>query len=433
MDLSLVIPALNESKNLSNLIPRIKKALSNLNIEYEIIIVIGSRDILPTTLTKEGHVVVIKQKHRGFGGALVSGFSAASGKFCMTMDADFSHDPIFIKKLWHVRDKADLIVASRFIRGSRYETDLLRKVLSMLLNKIFGYGLSIPLKDISSGFRLYRSSALKSIPLDSHDFDIQQEILIKFYISGYDVIEIPFFYKMRRYGKSHARLIEFGISYIRTFRKIFILRNSIISADYDYRTYSSRVLLRRHWQRKKYKIIKCFLSDAKNGLVADIGSGSNKLAADLKRIVAVDNDIPKLLHLRKIRGDDSRLISAFAERLPFPDGTFSCVICAEVIEYVKGKTLFDELKRVLAKDGLLIIVTTDYSRKLWMGIERIIHKILSGGYVKKNFRQYTRNTLTKILNEHNFSIVDKKYILFSGLCVKARKDLQEREMKHDEA
>jgi len=76
------------------------------------------------------------------------------------MDADLSHPPTFVADLWAHRDEAEVLVASRYVPGGAATMPLLRALLSRILNRVFARGLGVPLEDLSSGFRLYRTSVL---------------------------------------------------------------------------------------------------------------------------------------------------------------------------------------------------------------------------------------------------------------------------------
>lgn len=171
------------------------------------------------------------------------------------MDADLSHPPTFIVDLWRERHSAEIIIASRYIPGGRAFMPTSRLILSRILNIIFSRGLDSGMRDMSSGFRLYKSIVVKQLQLISKNFDIHQEILVKGLAEGYRVKETPFIYQPRRYGSSNARVLKFGLAYLVTYFRLWLLRNSINSADYDARAYDSWVIKQRYWQRQRYKYI----------------------------------------------------------------------------------------------------------------------------------------------------------------------------------
>src|SRR2546425_6945775 len=253
--LSLVIPALNEAESLDRVLPELKKALVALGTTYEIIVIDGgSRDGTQEIVRKHG-ARLVSQKLPGFGGAYRAGFEQARGEYVITLDADGSHDPKFLKDLWGARRDGDVVIASRYVQGGAADMPGTRRVMSRILNITFGRGLSLPVHDLSSGYRLDRGAILRELELTATDFDVLEEILIRALAAGYRVHEVPFRYRARVSGRSHARLVRFAISYLRTFLAMWRRRNSIASSDYDGRGSESIITLQRYWPRGRYQAI----------------------------------------------------------------------------------------------------------------------------------------------------------------------------------
>lgn len=191
MQLSILIPTLNEKENILALIPAIRRVLSDITLDYEIIVVDGgSTDGTEKAALSLG-AQVIRQVRKGYGGALLDGFNKARGKYMLTLDADMSHNPEFIRFMWEKRNLAEIIIASRYIPGGAAIMPVSRKVLSIILNIVFSRILSLPIKDLSSGFRFYNKHILDRMKLEGENFEILEEILIKCYAAGYKVMEIP--------------------------------------------------------------------------------------------------------------------------------------------------------------------------------------------------------------------------------------------------
>ncbi|NIM06999.1 MAG: glycosyltransferase [Armatimonadetes bacterium] len=224
--ISAIIPALNEADNLAVLLPALHRQLKKISADsYEIIVVEGSSTDATEQVAHDLGAMVVDQVEPGYGGALLAGFAAAEGEWIVTLDADLSHEPGFVNDLWSAKDTADVIIASRYVKGGRADMPLFRLVLSRILNSFFTRGLSLPLKDISSGFRLYRASVVKGMNLVSRDFDVLEEIVVRARVDGNNLKEIPFTYKPRVTGQSHAKLIRFGIAYLKTFWRMWKLRH----------------------------------------------------------------------------------------------------------------------------------------------------------------------------------------------------------------
>jgi dolichol-phosphate mannosyltransferase len=225
-DLTIIIPALNEQENLKLLLPQIDDVLNDLDIRSEIIVVDGGSHDETQQVASAGGARIVEQSERGYGGALIAGFAAAKAPFVATMDADLSHPPVFLKDFWQQRDEADLLVASRYVKGGRADMGAGRRVLSYVLNRTYSMVLRLNLRDVSSGFRMYRRGALEDLDLRARDFDALEEILVKIHLKGGRVREVPFYYKARNSGESHAKLMRFGWAFSKTLLRMWRLRNS---------------------------------------------------------------------------------------------------------------------------------------------------------------------------------------------------------------
>jgi dolichol-phosphate mannosyltransferase len=217
---SVVIPALAEGPNLELMLPQLKLVLDSTGAAYEILLVTSGFDDLTMRAARQSGAQVIQQVERGYGGALLVGFATSRGRYILTMDADLSHPPAVVTGLWERRADADVTVASRYVKGGQAVMPRYRYVLSRILNLIFRRGLGLKIKDLSSGFRIYRAEAIKALSLHSRDFDVLVEILVKAHLNGLTVAEMPFVYQPRQHGTSHARLFKFAFAYIRTFRHL---------------------------------------------------------------------------------------------------------------------------------------------------------------------------------------------------------------------
>jgi glycosyltransferase involved in cell wall biosynthesis len=222
-DLSVVLPVRNEAPNLALLLPRLHSELQKLGVRYEILILDGNSTDRSLLIARAHQAVALRQNGDGYGAALAQGFNIASGSFILTLDADLSHDPEFIERLWANRQHAEVIIASRYCPGGASYAPVFRRVLSKLLNLFFRYGLRVPVKDLSSGFRLYRASAVKNILFEGRSFEALEEIIIRAYAQGSRLLEVPFTYLPRKQGESKARVFLFGLRLLVTFFKMLHL------------------------------------------------------------------------------------------------------------------------------------------------------------------------------------------------------------------
>ena len=418
LDLSVIIPAHNEGPNLRILLPQLRTLLDGLGIESEVLVVVRDVEEETREAVGDGLGTIVQQREPGYGGALRTGFSRAAGRYVLTMDADLSHPPTFVADLWRRRDEAEVLIASRYVEGGGARMPLVRALLSRVLNRFFALGLGVPLRDLSSGFRLYRTSALDMRAVTARDFDVLPEIVVRAYTEGWRVREIPFRYEPRVHGSSNARIIPFGLAYARTFRTLWSLRNSVDSADYEDRAFDSVVPLQRFWQRRRYRHVTGLLEGERRTL--DVGCGSSRILAGLPRgSVGLDLSIRKLRHARRF---DRRLVQASALRLPFRDGAFERVLSSNLLELVPrdGRAL-DELVRVLAPGGRLVLATPDYGRWLWILVGALYERLVPGAGASRHLARYTRRELVAELAGRGCALETGRSILGAEVILAFRK------------
>jgi ubiquinone/menaquinone biosynthesis C-methylase UbiE len=195
------------------------------------------------------------------------------------------------------------------------------------------------------------------------------------------------------------------------------LRNSVASADYDYRAFDSPIWLQRYWQRTRHRIVLGFL-DGRGG-VLDVGCGSSRIILDLPSAIGLDI-LPN--KLRWLQPRHPLLVRASCHNVPFRDASFDTVIHSEVIEHVPDvPDVLGEAWRVLKPGGMLILGTPDYGRWLWWVLEWIYGQILSGGYAEEHITHFTRASLAARLRGMGFEVLDCQYVGFCEMIFKARK------------
>src|SRR5437870_8389371 len=198
------------------LLPALKEMIVDLGLTAEVIVADGgSRDGTAEAAQRRGARVVV-QKEPGYGSALLAGFAATSAPYIVTMDADLSHRPVFLEEFWRRRNEAEVLIASRYVPGGRADMSRFRRLLSHILNRTYSRILSFPLRDLSSGFRMYHRDVLMGLALVARDFDMMEEVLIRVHAEGWRILEIPFHYMSRGSGRSHVRLFKFGWAFAKT-------------------------------------------------------------------------------------------------------------------------------------------------------------------------------------------------------------------------
>lgn len=407
VDLSVMILARNEAENLNRSLREAQRVLTDLGVSYEILVVDGGSTDATQEVARSLGARLHSQSQPGYGNAFREGLELIRGRYLLTLDADLSHDPNYIQVLWQRRHTAEILVGSRYAPGGEARMPWMREILSRVLNRVFGSVLSIPVHDLSSGFRLYQSSALRAIELQGRDFDILVELLVKLYMEGFRVAELPMFYKPRGQGHSNVRFARFAWSYLACLWSLFRSRNSVQAADYDSRAYHSVIPPQRYWQRHRYSIIMRFVGEQTSGIL-DVGCGSSKIIQSLPGAVGSDFLLRKLRYLRRIH---PLLVHATIFSLPFADDSFETVICSQVIEHIPDTDLaMSELVRVLKPGGRLILGTPDYGTLNWRIIEPIYERVIPGGYAGEHITNLKRNDLHALLDKHGIDLLEEDYV-----------------------
>ncbi len=190
--LSLVLPAYNEADNLELVVRRACEVLPQLVEEYEIVIVDdGSRDatgVIADQLARTfSQVRVIHHKvNRGYGGALRSGFAAASGDLIMFMDADQQFDPADLVHLLPFVPHADIVAGYRVRRRDPWIRLVYAAVFNLAMRALFG----ITVRDIDCAFKVARADLLRSLDLRMNGALINTELLAKAQRAGATIVEV---------------------------------------------------------------------------------------------------------------------------------------------------------------------------------------------------------------------------------------------------
>jgi glycosyltransferase involved in cell wall biosynthesis len=203
VNLSLIIPILNESDNLHSLYEQLITSLEEVGRPYEIIFVDDGSTDTSMILLKElfrrdpGHVRVI-QFRRNFGktAALSAGFAHVRGQVVITMDADLQDDPAEIPTMLTKLDEGyDLVAAWRVNRQDPLDKTLPSRIYNFVVSRFTG----VPLHDFNCGFKVYRRAVTDSAKLYG---ELHRFIPVLAHQQGFRVIELPVQHRPRQAGES---------------------------------------------------------------------------------------------------------------------------------------------------------------------------------------------------------------------------------------
>src|SRR3989442_12780243 len=194
VELSIVMPCLNEVETLAACIRKAREAIANEGVEAEIIVADnGSTDGSPTIAAELGARVVSVQR-RGYGSALIGGIEAARGRFVIMGDADDSYDFTAIGPLIEkLREGYDLVMGNRFAGGIEPGAMVWshRWVGNPALTSISRLFFHTPVGDMHCGLRGFRKDAYSKLHLSATGMEFASEMVIKASLQGMKIAEVP--------------------------------------------------------------------------------------------------------------------------------------------------------------------------------------------------------------------------------------------------
>ena len=212
-DSLIIIPTYNEKENIEKII---RKIFSLEKVFHVLIVDDGSPDKtseIVKKLQKEYPKTLFLEERAGklgLGTAYIFGFKWAlkkSYKYIFEMDADFSHDPNDLLKLYHANQKGKgLAIGSRYVNGVNIVNwPMSRLLMSFFASKYVKFITGMPINDSTAGFKCYNREILETINLDKIQFigyAFQIEMKFKTWKYGFDIVEVPVIFTDRKEGKS---------------------------------------------------------------------------------------------------------------------------------------------------------------------------------------------------------------------------------------
>ncbi len=211
-DTWLVLPTYNEALNLE---PIVAAAREHLPAGSRILVVDdnspdGTGGVADRLASEAQDIEVLHRPAKeGLGPAYVGGFRHALAKgagLVVQMDADFSHDPADIPRLIAAVEHADVAVGSRYVPGGAvHDWSPVRRAISRGGSAYARNVLSLPYRDLTSGFKVLRGEVLEAIDLSSvasSGYAFQVEVTFRAARAGYRIEEVPIQFRDRRAGNS---------------------------------------------------------------------------------------------------------------------------------------------------------------------------------------------------------------------------------------
>jgi glycosyltransferase involved in cell wall biosynthesis len=209
LDLSIVMPCLNEARSLGYCIERAQASLVRLGVRGEVLIADNGSNDGSQSIARRMGARVVDVPDRGYGTALKGGISAARGEFVIMGDADGSYDFSRLEPfLAQLRGGHDIVLGNRFDGGiAEGAMPLLhRRLGNPLLTRIARRVSGSTAGDVYCGLRGFRKGAVEALNLRCSGMEFALEMVVKAALSGLSVTEVPTTLSPDRRGRpAHLR------------------------------------------------------------------------------------------------------------------------------------------------------------------------------------------------------------------------------------
>ena len=212
----LILPTFDEAENIEAIVRAALAVLERAEPGAHRILIVdddspdGTGDIADRLAAELDAVEVLHRKVReGLGPAYLAGFAraleAGAGRV-LEMDADFSHDPADLARLLAASRDADLVLGSRYVAGGGVsDWGRVRRFVSRGGSWYARRVLSLPVRDLTGGFKCFRREVLEAIDLPTiraRGYAFQVELTYRAIRAGFSVVELPIVFRDRRLGTS---------------------------------------------------------------------------------------------------------------------------------------------------------------------------------------------------------------------------------------
>jgi len=224
--LSVVCPVYNEGENIAALVGRLEREV-DLDLELIVVYDEDEDDTLPALATLEPRFPVRTVKNRlgrGALNAIKTGFAEARSEATLVVMADLSDDLSAVGRMFELLVRgADVVCGSRYMPGGRQiGGPLLKGLLSRAAGISLHYLAGVPTRDVTNSFKMYRTEFLRGLRFESSGgFEIGMEAVVKAYVAGRRIAEVPSTWTDRVAGASRFRLWRWLPRYLRWYLYAF--------------------------------------------------------------------------------------------------------------------------------------------------------------------------------------------------------------------
>ena len=244
--LSLVVPTYNERDRLPELVHAIFDAYRSERLDAELIVVDdnspdGTGEVAESLTSAHRIRVIHRAGKLGLGTAVIEGFTASHAPVVGVIDADMSHPPALLPRMFAVmqQEQSDVVVASRYIPGGGTRGWPMGRLLMSRLACVMARRLT-PIRDATSGCFLIRRELARGVRISAGGFKICLELLVRGRPAS--VVEVPYVFEGRTAGHSKMNLKE-AAGYLIQLRDLHRVRRTQPPLSQSYRAISTAELI----------------------------------------------------------------------------------------------------------------------------------------------------------------------------------------------
>jgi glycosyltransferase involved in cell wall biosynthesis len=406
MRLSILIPVYNERTMVERSLAQVLAAPLPENMDRELIIVDdcstdGTSEILDRLAAREPGIRLIRKKvNEGKGAAVRTAIQEAHGDFCIVQDADLEYDPSEYPRLLRplLDGHADAVFGSRYLAGEQTRVlpfwhSMINKWLTLLSNMFC----NLKLTDMETGYKVFRTDLLKSIPIRSNRFGFEPEITMKAAKRKLRIYEVPISYHGRTYEEGKKIGWKDGVKALGVIVRFWIIDDLYVEAY-------GRAFLNNLTGTPQYLswlagVLRPYLGDTILELGAGIGNLTGRLMGRRLHYAATEKD-PLYLHSlnnRFLRTPNVSVMKLDPERpedFAQTGGPFDTVLCVNVLEYAADPGALFEFARQVLKTGGSIVLLAPQGPALFGSLDKKLGHL----------RRFSKPELSMLLQKHGFKV-----------------------------
>jgi SAM-dependent methyltransferase len=409
--LSILIPVYNEARSIATVLDRVVTVpaayFEARRLEAELVVVDdgssdGSSAAVEEFSRAHPSVCVKLLRHatnRGKGAAIRTAISHAKGDFCLVQDADFEYDPVDYPVLLSplLDGQADVVLGSRILSGAQVRPfGFLQSLANRTITNFAVLGTGMNLTDVETGYKAFRASLARTVPLHSDGFGLDPELMIQFAKRHARIIEVPISYRGRTKEQGKKIRARDGLAAFGS-----ILRSRFISRAHTDPAADMLVAMAsaKRFNRWMADTISPWLVGDVLELGAGIGNLSVLLSSRGNAYTATDTDREHLCELRSRIGEHPNIEVAVCDFSDESDAArfrerADTVVCLNVLEHVENDLAgLQNIRACLRPGGRAILLVPQGAQAFGSMDEVLEHK-----------RRYTAGELSRKMNAAGFRV-----------------------------